>query len=288
MVRAAPETGLVPAPASPSESGRSPFYTVGIGASAGGLEALFAFSSALPASFGMAIVIVTHQSADQPSLLTDLLARRSALPVVRVADGLELEPDHMYVCPPGKNVALHRGFFELSDPVKDGAVPRPIDFFFRSLAADREELSIAIVLSGTGSDGTLGMRAVKAQGGMAFAQDLASAQYPGMPMSAAATLLVDGVLPPREMPALLARHARGSRALGQPLDGAGESPTHLVHAVLALLKRRSGHDFAGYKPSVIARRIGRRMRVHQFDGVDKYLSLLQSHLTSSISCFQSC
>jgi two-component system, chemotaxis family, CheB/CheR fusion protein len=273
----APETGLVVAPQSASEPGKGPFCTVGIGASAGGLEALFAFSSALPASFGMAIVIVTHQSADQPTLLTELLARRSALPVVPASEGVELEPDHVYVCPPGKHLALLDGVFHVSDPVHDGPAPRPIDFFFRSLAADCEERAIAIVLSGTGSDGSLGTRAVKAQGGMAFVQDQESAQYPDMPMSAAAAVQVDAVLPPREMPARLMRHARGGRALGEPLDGAGDSPAHLIHAVLALLKRRSGHDFTGYKPSVIARRIARRMRVHQIDAVAEYLALLHSH-----------
>lgn len=274
---ASPEAGAIVASDGASRSGGGGFCTVGIGASAGGLEALFAFSSALPASLGMAIVIVTHQSADQPSLLTELLARRSALPVALAAEGLELEPDHVYVCPPGKHLALLDGVFHLSDPVRDGPVPRPIDFFFRSLAADREERSIAIVLSGTGSDGSLGMRAVKAQGGMAFVQDQESAQYPGMPMSAAAALQVDAVLPPRDMPAQLVRLARGSRVSGEPLDGAAGSTVPLTHSVLALLKRRTGHDFSGYKPSVIARRIARRMRVHQLDTVAEYLALLHSH-----------
>jgi two-component system CheB/CheR fusion protein len=274
---ASPETGLVSVPESASGSRKSPFCTVGIGASAGGLEALFEFSSALPASLGMAIVIVTHQSADQPSLLTELLARRSALPVRLAADGLELEPDRVYVCPPGKNLALNDGAFRLSDPVHDGKVPRPIDFFFRSLAADQDSRSIAIVLSGTGTDGSLGLREVKAHGGAALVQDPQSAQYPDMPMSAAATLLVDAVLPPGEMPARLMSYGRSVRALAGPAGATADSPTELVRTVLTLLKRRSVHDFTGYKPSVVARRIERRMRVQQINAVREYISFLESH-----------
>lgn len=277
VVAASLEAGATDQLADATEPPQHRFCTVGIGASAGGLEALLAFVSAVPASLGMAIVVVTHQRADQPSLLTDLLARRSVLPVVRAAEGLELEPDHVYVCPPGKNIALMRGVLRLTEPVPNAGVSRPIDFFFRSLAADCEERAVAIVLSGTGSDGTLGLRAIKAQGGTAFVQDEASAQYPGMPLSAAATLLVDAVLPPQEMPARLVRHARGARDVVEPAGDSAVPSAQLVHTVLTLLRRRTGHDFTGYKPTVIARRIARRMRVHQLDSVAQYLTLLEAH-----------
>jgi two-component system CheB/CheR fusion protein len=250
---------------------------VGVGASAGGLDALQTFLSAVPRAAGIAIVIVTHQAPDQKTLLPELLARKSALPVVIADHGLEIEPDCVYVSPPGKRVGLRAGVLHLSDPVHAGPVELPIDFFFRSLAADQEERAVCIVLSGTGSDGTLGLRAIKAHGGLAIAQDEKTAQYPGMPMSAAATLLVDRVVSPQEMPAIISGYARGFRNGAGGLAGTQITPTEAVHAVLALLHRRSGHDFRGYKAAAMVRRIERRMRVHQIEAVADYVALLATH-----------
>jgi two-component system CheB/CheR fusion protein len=256
---------------------RPGFFTVGVGASAGGLDALQAFLGAVPRAPGIAIVIVTHQAPDQKSLLPELLARKTALRVLIADHGLEIEPDCVYVSPPGKRLGLRAGVLHLSDPIHDGAVQLPIDFFFRELAVDQEDRAICIVLSGTGTDGTLGLRAIKAHGGLAIAQDEKSAQYAGMPLSAAATLLVDHVSPPREMPAIISSYARAFRNGSGGLADGDIAPSEAVHAVLALLHRRSGHDFKGYKIPAMVRRIQRRMRVHQIEAVADYVALLATH-----------
>jgi len=253
------------------------FATVGIGASAGGLEALFAFLDAMPPAAGIAIVIVMHQQPDQTSLLPELLARHSAAPVVLAVDGLEVESNRVYVSPPGKHVALNGGILRLSNPVQNSGVRLPIDFFFQALAADQGDRAICIVLSGTGTDGTLGLCAVKGHGGLTLAQDEQSAQYPDMPLSAAATLLVDCVLPPQEMPQLLLGHANGSRDGMATHAVDSNALSGAVDTVLALLEQRSGHDFRGYKTAAVSRRIERRMRVHQMDLVADYLALLETN-----------
>ena len=178
------------------------FPIVGIGASAGGLAAFEAFFSGMPAETdpGMAFVLVQHLAPDHKSILSDLVKRYTRMQVFEVEDGMAVRPNCAYIIPPNRDMAFLDGTLQLLEPAAPRGHRLPIDFFFRSLAQDQHERAICIVLSGTGSDGTLGVRAVKGEGGMVMAQNPESTEYDGMPRSAIATGLVDYVLPPAEMP----------------------------------------------------------------------------------------
>ncbi|MEY4583091.1 MAG: hypothetical protein RL701_7794 [Pseudomonadota bacterium] len=261
-------------PAPIAEVSPRPFI-VGIGASAGGLAALETFFSAMPHESGLVFVVIAHQSATQPSLLSALLARRTRMTVQDARDGA-LEPNHVYVSLPGKNIAMLNGAIQVMDVQPAPGLHLPIDYFFRSLAQDQQEHAICIVLSGTGSDGTLGLRAIKGHSGMAMVQDEASADHAGMPQSAAATLLADYVLEPDRMPAQLLGYAATAKVL-QP--GAAALETGLPQAlpkIFVLLRDRVGHDFSGYKLNTLMRRVERRMRVHELSSALEYVRLLQA------------
>src|SRR6266550_6727669 len=174
------------------------FYVVGLGASAGGLEALRDFFAAVPAKSGAAFVVIQHLAPTHRSQMVELLATHTTVPVSEIEDGVMIQPDHIYVIPPAKWVRIFRGKLFLSEPQKRAPI-LPIDYFFRSLAEDRSELAIGIALSGTGSDGTLGVRAIKEAGGTIMVQDKESARFSAMPDSAGATGLADYVLPPEAM-----------------------------------------------------------------------------------------
>ena len=181
------------------------FPIVGIGASAGGLGAFEAFFQAIPGDSdpGMAFVLVQHLAPDHKSLLSDFVKRYTKMQVFEVEDGIKVEPNCAYIIPPNRDMAFLDGTLQLLEPSAPRGLRLPIDFFFRSLAQDQHERAIGIILSGTGSDGTLGLRAIKGEGGMIMAQNPESTEYDGMPRSAINTGLVDYVLPPAEMPAQL-------------------------------------------------------------------------------------
>jgi two-component system CheB/CheR fusion protein len=255
-------------------AGFEKYPVVGIGASAGGLEALERLFSAVPAHPGMAFVVVTHAQVGHPALLPELLARRTRLPVTAVAAETPIEIDHVYVAPSGKHLAI-RGS-ALVPEERPAALPAPtaVDHFFRSLAAARNRFAIGVVLSGTGSDGTLGIREIKAAGGLTVAQDEASAQFPGMPHSAAATKLVDYVLAPADMPGCLVDYGR--RAFGAVPVVPDQPDDEDVQRVLTLLRRHTGNDFSSYKRGTVGRRIERRMAVHHLDTVRDYASFVDA------------
>jgi two-component system CheB/CheR fusion protein len=215
LEEAAAEPGDLQPPAAdlqPPASSLQPvegFPIVGIGASAGGLAAFEAFFSGMPPDTdpGMAFVLVQHLAPNYKSILSDLIGRYTRMAVFEVSDGMTVQPNCVYVIPPGHNMALLNGTLQLLEPAAPHGQRLPIDFFFRSLAQDQRERAIGIELSGTGSDGTLGVRAIKAEGGMVMAQNPDSAEYDGMPRSAIATGLVDYELPPAEMAAHLSAHA---------------------------------------------------------------------------------
>ena len=201
------------------------FPIVGIGASAGGLAAFEAFFSGMPkgADPGMAFVLVQHLAPDHKSILTDLIQRYTRMKVTEVEDGMEVQPNCAYIIPPGRDMAFLNGALQLLEPSAPRGQRLPIDFFFRSLAQDQHERAIGVVLSGTGSDGTLGVRAIKGEGGMVMAQNPASTEFDGMPRSAIATGLVDYELPPAEMPAQLIAYA--ARAFNPAPKAAAPTPT---------------------------------------------------------------
>lgn len=254
------------------------FPIVGIGASAGGLAAFEAFFSGMPADTdpGMAFVLVQHLAPDHKSILTDLVQRYTRMQVFEVEDGMTVRPNCAYIIPPGRDMAFLDGALQLLEPSAPRGHRMPIDFFFRSLAQDQRERAIGIVLSGTGSDGTLGIRAIKGDGGMVMVQNPASTEYDGMPCSALATGLVDYELPPAEMPAQIIAYA--THAFGKPRRPATAPPPKAENALkktFILLRAHTGQDFSQYKPSTIQRRIQRRMAIHQIETMDGYVKYLQ-------------
>lgn len=253
------------------------FFVVGIGASAGGLAAFEAFFSGMPvdAETGMAFVLVQHLAPDHKSLLSELVKRYTRMQVFEVEDGMQVKPNCAYIIPPNRDMAFANGALQLLEPVAPRGQRLPIDFFFRSLARDQRERAVCIVLSGTGSDGTLGLRAIKGEGGMVMAQNPESTEYDGMPRSAIATGLVDYVLPPAEMPAQLIAYtgsATGPRRSSIPPNGTGEEELERIYC---LIREQTGRDFSGYKQNTIGRRIERRMAVHQIERLEGYIQLLQ-------------
>lgn len=258
-----------------------PFITVGLGASAGGVEALSDLFSNLPTDTGMAFVVVPHLAPDQKSHLVEILARKTSMPVAEVQQETYPQPNHVYVLPPKAFVSMSRGTLELhSRPVTNRA-PMPIDHFFRSLAADQKNRAVAVVLSGTDSDGTLGLNAVKGEGGITMVQHPDSALFPGMPLSGIAGDHVDVVEPPARIAAELAHvAARFVQPKLQPLrDGVpiekDEEPQ--LTRILSLLRNVAGVDFRLYKPSTIERRIARRLVVRKIESLAEYAKFLQTH-----------
>jgi two-component system CheB/CheR fusion protein len=254
------------------------FPIVGIGASAGGLRAFEAFFSGMPASVepGMAFILVQHLAPDHKSILTDLIRRYTRMQVFEVEDGMAVQCNCAYIIPPNRDMAFLNGKLHLLQPLAPRGQRLPIDFFFRSLAQDLGERAIGIVLSGTGSDGSMGVRAIKGEGGMIMAQNPESTEFDGMPRSAIATGLVDYKLPPAEMPAKLiayATHPFGM--LPHSVSGPTSKTENALKKVFILLRAQTGHDFSQYKPSTIHRRIERRMAVHQIDMIDNYIKYLQ-------------
>jgi two-component system, chemotaxis family, CheB/CheR fusion protein len=253
------------------------FPIVGIGASAGGLPAFEAFFSGMPVDTdpGMAFVLVQHLAPDHKSILTDLIRRYTRMQVFEVTDGMVVQPNCAYIIPPNRDMAFLNGRLQLMEPSAPRGQRLPIDFFFRSLAQDQRERAIGIVLSGTGSDGTLGVRAIKGQGGMVMAQNPESTEYDGMPRSAIDTGLVDYELPPAEMPAQLMAYA--DQAFGKPSKPvSAQSPKaeNALNKIFILLRAQTSHDFSQYKPNTIQRRIERRMAVQQIEAMDEYLRYL--------------
>ena len=256
------------------------FPIVGIGASAGGLAAFEAFFSGMPADTdpGMAFVLVQHLAPDHKSILTELIRRYTRMQVFEVEDGMAVQPNCAYIIPPGRDMAFLNGTLQLLEPSAPRGQRLPIDFFFRSLAQDQRERAICIVLSGTGSDGTLGVRAIKGEGGMVMAQNPESTEYDGMPRSAMATGMVDYELPPAEMPAQLIAYV--AHAFGRPPRAATAPAPNTENAlkkIFVLLRAQTSHDFSQYKLSTINRRIVRRMAVHQIETLDRYVKFLQQN-----------
>jgi two-component system CheB/CheR fusion protein len=262
----------------PLEQQSAGFPIVGIGASAGGLAAFEAFFSTMPPDRepGMAFVFVQHLARDHKSILSELVRRYTKMEVFEVTDGMVVKPNCTYIIPPNRDMAIVNGALQLLEPTLARGIRLPIDFFFRSLAQDQHDHAICIVLSGTGSDGALGVRAVKGEGGMVMAQTPESTEYDGMPRSAIATGMVDFVLPPQEMPAKLLAYV--AHAFGVPLLPISSQSTPQpdgLEKIFLLLRSQTGHDFSQYKRNTVVRRVERRMAVHQIDSLENYLRYMQ-------------
>lgn len=251
---------------------------VGIGASAGGLEAFKAFLAQMPADSGMAFVLVQHLDPNRTSMLVELLAPVTAMPVHPAANGNRVEVNNVYVIPPNSSLRIAKGILRLSKPRSAQAQHRPIDIFFESLAEDQQERAVCIILSGAGSDGTEGLRAIKAHGGLCLAQaDFDQHALAGMPSSAVATGLVDDVLPVKDLPTRLIKYAKRLPHLKGRLasDNASQDAAGYVARVCSLLRRTLGQDFSEYKSGTLIRRIQLRMQVHQIASPDEYFAYLE-------------
>ncbi len=250
---------------------------VAIGASAGGLEAFSEMLNALPDDTGLALVLIQHLDPTHDSMLAALLAKKSSLPVNQVTDGMTVQPNHVYVIPPNATMGIHDGLLKLIERAKGGVRNMPIDYFFESLAAYAKDSAIGVILSGTATDGTYGLRAIKAEGGICFAQDEKSAKFPGMPASAIASGCVDFALPPRKIAAELARIARHTKpALLGPAGDAGPADGDSnIRKLLTMIRNATGTDFSQYKSSTIRRRIARRMLLNKVSDFAGYVESLR-------------
>ena len=266
-----------------------PFIVVGIGASAGGLEACTRFLEALAPDTGMAFILVQHLSPKHTSALPELLASHSHIPVVQATDGVKLKPDHLYVIPPDAQMDVAGGALFLTARPPGRGHFNPIDHFFRSLAEYGQSRSIGIVLSGTASDGAFGLQEIKAASGITFAQDPKTAGYDGMPHSAIATGAVDLVLPPAAIAQELSRiagHPLIRPTTVQAASEAEDAGTDDMTRIFSLLRNASGVDFTHYKQPTIKRRLHRRMVLHKLDGLPKYVKLLQQNPAEVLSLYQ--
>ncbi len=252
------------------------FPVVGMGASAGGLAAFQDFFKALGADPGMAFVLIQHLAPDHVSLMAESLARFTPLTVVQAQDGMTVKANHVYVIPPNAFLRISDRVLRLQAPDQPRGLRLPIDHFFRSLAEDQGDTAAAIVLSGTASDGTLGIKAIKENGGLVLVQDPETAQYDGMPNSAIRTGLVDQVLPTPGMPEVLRSWAKQLRLGPRPDAEVEKLPGGDLDAILSLLRSRTGHDFACYKEGTVQRRIGRRMAIRFAKTFADYLEVLNN------------
>ncbi len=235
---------------------------VGIGASAGGLVVIGQFLAQIPADSGLAYVVVQHLDPTHKAMLVELLRRNTAMQVVEVADAMRLEPDVVYVIPPNRDLTVASGMLHIAPPAQPRGLRLPIDLLFSSLARDQGERAIGVVLSGMGSDGTLGLQVIKAQGGLTLAQSPESAQFDSMPKSAIAAGCVDIVGLPAELPGHILRVIADRQAAALLPAGSDESNSQALFSILHMLRDRIKHDLSDYKPSTMRRRIQRRMSVH--------------------------
>lgn len=250
---------------------------VGIGASAGGLEALNNFLAHVPAGSGMAFVIIQHLDPTHKGIMPELLQRATHMTVEQAGNRVRVKPDCVYVIPPNKDLSILHGVLHLFDPVAPRGLRLPIDFFFRALAQDRNQGAIGVILSGMGSDGTLGLRAIKENAGLALVQTPSSAKFDAMPRSAIDAGLADIVAPPEELPGIISDYIKripSPISSGLVLELKAQSA---LEKIVILLRERTGNDFSLYKKNTVYRRIERRMGLHQIDTIANYVRYLREN-----------
>ena len=265
-----------------NSNGQENIPIVGIGASAGGLEAFNKFFTAMPVDSGCAIVLVQHLDPTHKSMLTELVQRYTTMNVVEIQDGMDIKPNTVFVIPPNKYVAILHDKLHLIETPAPPIMKTPIDFFFRSLAQDRKDKAICIVLSGSGSEGAMGLRAIKGEGGMGMVQTPESSKYDGMPKSAIATNLADYVLAPEDMPKELISYLQfSSRKV--PLISAKHSAAEIdkLQKVVLLVRSQTGQDFSVFKPNMVMRRVERRMAINKIGDASDYVRYMQQYPTEA-------
>jgi len=252
------------------------FPIVGIGASAGGLEALEQFFVSMPKDSGMAFVVIQHLDPDHTGIMPELLQRTTAMKVIQARDLLKVKPNCVYVLPPNKSMSLLNGTLHLFAPVETRGLRLPIDIFFRSLADDRLEKSIGVILSGMGSDGSLGMKAIKSKNGVAAVQDPVSAKYDSMPRRSIEAVTADIVAPAEELAQKLIEFLKFIPSVKADSDPDEKNRSYL-DKIIILLRDKTGHDFSLYKKNTLFRRIERRKGIHQLDKISSYVRFLQEN-----------
>lgn len=275
-------------PKKDSNSGKKEnnFLIVGIGASAGGLEAFKEFLLATPDKPGMAFVLVQHLDPTHKSLLVELLGKHTKMKVSEVVDNMQVEPNNVYVIPPNKDMAILKGILYLMEPSDARGFRKPIDFFLRTLAQDQGERAVGIIMSGTGTEGTLSLKIIKGQGGLSIVQDPKTAQYDGMPMSAINAGAEDIVLSAKEIPGLLMKYA--GRRNFKPVNKVPEIFTEndLLEKVFIIVRDETGCNFGEYKSSTVIRRIEKRMAINQIDRPENYIKHLQKNPEEILRLFK--
>jgi two-component system CheB/CheR fusion protein len=249
---------------------------VGVGGSAGALTPLRELFASLPADCNLAFVVVSHQAPSGKSLLPEILSKSTEMPVCEIADQTRAEANHVYVAPRGHNVGIRGGVLRIEPVTERGHPPLPIDSFFRALALDRARRAVGIVLSGTGTDGTLGLAAIRAEGGLSLVQAPETAEFEGMPASAIAAQAADFVLAVEEISSHLLAHARSAGGSARSTEGAAVSSSEMDR-ILALIRVRGGHDFSAYKRETLLRRIQRRMDLHRIERLADYARYLEDN-----------
>jgi two-component system CheB/CheR fusion protein len=252
------------------------FPIVGIGASAGGLEALEQFMSNVPENSGMAYVVIQHLDPTHKGMLPELLQRITGMQVLQVKDRMAVKPNCVYVIPPNKSMSILKGVLHLFEPMESRGLRLPVDFFFRSLADDRNELSIGVILSGMGSDGSIGLRSIKEKNGIVMVQDPATAKYDSMPRNAIDSVLADIIAPANLLPVKLIQFLQHIPIVKAGLDTEIKDQSSL-EKIIILLRTHTGNDFSLYKKNTVYRRIERRMSVHKIDKISSYVHFLQEN-----------
>jgi len=270
----------------PKEGDEQGFPVVGIGASAGGVKALEMFFSKVPADCRMAFVVVQHLNPHHESRMVSIISRNETLEVTEIEDGTVAAPSHVYIKPPGKSVIIKNGILHLQTEPDDKPTPVSIDTFFSSLAEDQREKAFAVILSGAGSDGTLGAGDVKENGGMVMVQETAEADYPQMPNSAIHAGVADFILPVEKMPARLLELTDGSSGERKFQQMDEDDLKRNILSILTMVREQTGHDFSRYKQNTVRRRIERRMALHKLDDVRDYRLYLRRNISEIDGLFK--
>ncbi len=263
--------------ATKAETPDADFPIIGIGASAGGLEALELLLGNVPEKSGMAYIVVQHLDPTREGAMVELLERVTPMSVFQAQEQTAVQPDCVYIIPPNKDMSLFHGKLHLFEPVAPRGLRLPIDYLFRSMAEDRGERAIAVILSGMGTDGTLGLKAIKEKGGVVLVQEPASAKFDSMPQSAIKTGLVDMVAPAEELIFKAIAYLKHKPLIGESEHGLADKDNNTIEKIVNLLRSQTGHDFSLYKKTTVLRRVERRLGVHQIDDLATYIRFLQEN-----------
>ncbi|MGB5665490.1 MAG: CheR family methyltransferase, partial [Maribacter sp.] len=262
------------------------FLIVGMGASAGGLEAFKEFFESMPEAPSMAFILVQHLDPTHKSLMVPLLKKHTKMMVTEVRDNTKVKANHVYIIPPNKDMAIFNGVLHLMVPTAARGFRKPIDFFLRSLAEDQMERAVGIILSGTGTEGALSLKDIKGHGGLSIVQDPKTAKYDGMPRSAIAVGAQDFILPVKEMPSLLLNYSKNRKFKPEEKPIKISTPNEQLEKVFILLRKETGCNFSDYKNSTVIRRIEKRMALNQIDKLGDYIKHLQNNQDEILKLFQ--